>query len=65
MKLEEETFQINIKVIEKGLQLYGFGIFEYSIRSESLHIIALRDQSYFFPGLPKDLCITYQQVICT
>ena len=26
-------------------------------------MIALRDQAYYVPGLPKDLCIIYPQVI--
>ena len=38
VKLEEKTLPINIKGIAKGLEIYGFGIFEYSIRSESGHI---------------------------
>ena len=28
-------------------------------------MIALQDQAYYVPGLPKDLCIIYPQGICT
>ena len=65
MDLEYKTFPRKIKSIAKGLEIYGFGIFEYSVRSESRHMIALWDQSYYVPGLPKDLCIIYPQGICT
>ena len=65
MKLEEKTFPRNIKGTEKGLEISGFGIVEYSVRSESGRIIALRDQAYCVPGLPKDLRIISPQVIRT
>ena len=54
MKLEEKTFPRRLKGIAKGLNISGFGIVEYSVRSESGRIIALRDQAYYFTGLPKD-----------
>ena len=57
VNLEEKTLPINIKGIEKGLDIYGFRIVEYSVRSESGRMIALRAQEYYFPGLPKDLRI--------
>ena len=65
MKLEEKTFPRNIKVIAKGLEISGFGIVEYSVRSESGHMIALQAQEYYVPGLPKDLRIIFPQGICT
>ena len=65
MNLEEKASPRNIKVIAKGLAIYGFGIVEYSIRSEIGRMIALRDQAYYVPGLPKYLRIIYQQVIHT
>ena len=65
MKLEDNTFPRKIKGIAKGLEIYGFGIAEYSARSESGHMIALWAQAYYVPGLPKDLHIIYPQDICT
>ena len=65
MKLEEKKFSRNIKGIAKGLEISGFGIVEYSIRSESGHMIALRDQAYYVPRLPKDLRIIPPQEIRT
>ena len=53
LKLEEKTFSRNLKGIAKGLEIYGFGIVEYSVRSESGRMIALRAQAYYLPGLPK------------
>ena len=47
------------------LRFLGFGIVEYSVRSESGIIIALRAQSYYVPGLPKDLRIISPQGIHT
>ena len=52
VKLEEKTPPINIKGIAKGIEISGFGIFEYSVRSESGRMIALRAQAYYVPGLP-------------
>ena len=57
MKLEENMSPGNLKGIEKGLDIYGFGIVEYSVMSDSGRIIALRDQAYYVPGSPKDLRI--------
>ena len=65
MNLEYKTFPRKLKGIAKGLAIYGFGIIEYSIRSESGRMIALRSQAYYVPGLPKDLRIIYPQGICT
>ena len=52
-------------MISKGLDISGFGIVEYSLRSESRRIIALRDLAYYVPGSKNDLCIIYLQVIHT
>ena len=57
MDLEEKTTPINLKGIEEGLKMAGFGIFEYSVRSEIGRMIVLRDQEYYVPGLPKYLRI--------
>ena len=65
VKLEERTFSRNLKGIEKVLEISGFGIVEYSVRSESGHMIAFQSQAYDVPGLPKDLCIISPQVIHT
>ena len=65
LKLEEKTPQRKIKGTAKGLEISGFGIVEYYVRSESGRMIALRDQTYYVPGLPKDLRIIYPQVIHT
>ena len=59
VKLEEKTFPRNLKGIAKGLEIFGFGIVEYSVRSESGRIIALWDEEYYVPGLPKVLCVIY------
>ena len=56
---------INLKGIAKGLQISGFGIVKYSVGSESGHIIAIQDQSYYVPGLPNYLRIISPQVFHT
>ena len=55
----------NLKGIAKGLDICGFGIIEYSSRSESGHMIALRDQECYVPGLPNYLSIIYPNLIFT
>ena len=65
MKLELDIFPRNIKVVAKGLEIFGFGIVEYSVRSESGRMISLWDQAYYVPGSPKDLSIIYPKGICT
>ena len=65
MKLEYKTFPRKLKGIAKGLDMSGFGIVEYSVRSESGCMIALRDQAYYVPRLPKDLHIIPPQGIHT
>ena len=49
----------------KGLEIYVFGIFEYSVRSNSGRMIYHWDQAYYVPGLPKDFRIIPPQDICT
>ena len=65
MKLEEKKFPRNLKGISKGLEISGFRIVEYSVRSESERMIAIRAQAYYVPGLPTDLRIIYPQEIHT
>ena len=55
MKLDEKILLRNIKGIAKGLEISVFGIIEYSVRSKSGCIIALRAQVYYVPRLKKDL----------
>ena len=63
MKLEKKTFPKKTIGIAKDLEIYGFGIVEYSVRSESGCMIAFRAQAYYVTGLPKDLRIISPQVI--
>ena len=63
LKLEEKKFPRKLKGIANGLEISGFGIVEYSVRSEIGRMIALRDQAYYVPGLPKDLRIISPQGI--
>ena len=65
VKLEEKTFPKKLKGIAKGLEISGFGTVEYSVRSESGCMIALRAQAYYVPGLPKYLRMISPQGICT
>ena len=65
VKLEEKKFQRKLKGIEKGLEISGFGIVQYSVRSESGRMIALRARAYYVPVLPKDFRIIYPQGIHT
>ena len=65
VKLEEKKFPRNLKGIAKSLDISGFGIVEYSVRSEIGRIIALRAQAYYVPGLPKYLHIISPQGIRT
>ena len=60
-----EVFPRNIKGITKGLEIHGFGIVEYSFRSENGHMIALRARVDYVTGLPKHLCIISPQGIHT
>ena len=63
MYLENRKLLRNIKGIAKGIYISGFGIVEYSVWSDSGHMIVLRDQVYYFTGLPKDLGSIYPQGI--
>ena len=65
MKLEEKMFPINLKGTAKVLEIYGFGIVEYSARGKSARMIALRDQAYYVTGSTHDFCIIYSQGIHT
>ena len=53
VNLEEKKFPRNLKGIAKSIEISGFGIVEYSVRSKSGRMIELRDQAYYVPGLPK------------
>ena len=53
-KLEYNIFPGKLKGIAKILEIYRFGIVEYSVRSESGPMIILRAQSYYVPRLSKD-----------
>ena len=57
--LEEKIFPRKLKGIAKFLEISGFGIIKYSVRSESGSVIALRGQAYYIPVLPKCFCIIY------
>ena len=63
MNIEENKLPRNLKGKAKGLEMSGFGIVEYYVRSESGRMIALWDQAYYVPGLPKDLRIISPQGI--
>ena len=63
MKILEKMFPRNLKGIAKILEISGFGIVEYSVRSGSERIIGLQDQAYHEPWLPKDLYIISPQGI--
>ena len=52
VKLEHKKFPRKLKGIAKGLEISGFGIVEYSVRSESGSMIALRAQAYYVPAKP-------------
>ena len=65
VNLEEKKFPRNLKGIAKSIEIYGFGIVEYSVRSKSGRMIALRAQPYYVPALPKNLRIISPQGICT
>ena len=65
MNLEEKTLPRNLKCIAKGLEISGFGVVEYYVISESGRMIALRDQAYYVPGLPKNLRIISPQGVRT
>ena len=53
LELEKKMLPKHIKGISKGIDATGFGIVEYSVRSESGNIIALRDLAYYVPVLHK------------
>ena len=64
-EVRENKSPIRLKGIAKALEISGFGIVKYSVRSESGHIIALWYQAYYVPGLPKDLRIITPRGIFT
>ena len=47
MKLEYRMFPRKLKGIAKVLDIDGIGIVEYSVRIETVYMIALRDQEYY------------------
>ena len=53
VKIEENKFPIKLKGLAKGLEIFGFGIVEYYVRSESGRMIALWDQVYSVPGYQR------------
>ena len=57
LNLEEKNLSSKLKGTAKGLKIFGFGIVEYYVKSESGRMIALWSQAYYVPVLPKDLCI--------
>ena len=65
MKLKKNIFPRNPKGIAKCLDISGFWIVEYSITIESGRMIALQDQAYYVPRLPKDFRIISPQGIRT
>ena len=65
VKLEEKMFPRKLKGIARGLDIYRFRVVEYSVRSESERMLALRDQSYYVPGLPKYFLFISPQGIIT
>ena len=65
LKLEKKKSPRKLKGIAKGLDISGFGIVEYYVRSESGRMIALRAQAHYVPRLPKYLRIIYPQGIHT
>ena len=65
MNIEDKMPPRKLKGIAKGLDIYGFVIVEYSVRSESGRMIAIRDQEYYVPGSPKGLRIISPQGIPT
>ena len=44
--LEDNMSPRNLKGISKGLNISGFGIVKYSVRSESGRMVLLRSQAY-------------------
>ena len=54
----------NLKDIAKGLDISRFEIIEYSVRSESGHMIELRYQPYYVPVLSEYLSIILPKGIC-
>ena len=55
--IEEKTLPRKFNVIDKDIEIYGSGIVEYSVRSEIGHMITIRDHTYYFTGLTKDVYI--------
>ena len=49
MKLKDKTFPIMLEGISKGIEIYGFGIVEYYVKSEIGCMIALQNHEYFVP----------------
>ena len=65
LNFDENKYTQNIKGISKGLDISAFGIFEYSVRSESGCMIALRDREHYVPGLENSFPIIPPQGINT
>ena len=47
MKLKDKTFPIMLEGISKGIEIYGCGIVEYDVKSESGCIIELQNYEYY------------------
>ena len=65
MELEDKIPPRKIKGVAKGLEIDGFGIVDYYVRSESGCMVAFQAQEYYVLGLPKYLTIISPQLICT
>ena len=63
MELGDIKLSWKLKGIDKDLDISEFCIVEYSVRSERGHFIALQDQEYDVPGLPKSLHIIHPKYI--
>ena len=61
MDIEDKTSPIKLRVTAKGFEIYIFIIVQYYIISESGRMIVFQFQTYYFPGLTKDLYIIYLQ----
>ena len=62
---EDNIFPRKIKYAAKGLEIFGFDIVYYSVRSENGCVITLRYQAYYLYGLSNNFRIVYPQYIHT
>ena len=57
VEIKESKSSIKLKGLYKILEIYGFSIVEYPVRSENGCTIVLCSKAYYVPVLPKTVAL--------